>query len=65
MSWSQTMSVVLQTGNVAAVTITSLNPGAGARGERSVNSTMQTLEGALPAWTATPGGSLVDGTNGS
>jgi arginase len=51
----QTMSVVLQTGYVAAVTITSLNPGAGARGERSVISAMKTLEGALPAWKATPG----------
>ena len=50
------MTTVLQTGKVAAVTISSLNPGAGARGERSVASAMKLLEGALPAWTATPAG---------
>ena len=49
------MATVLQTGKVAAVTISSLNPGAGARGERSVRSAMKTIEEALPAWTATPG----------
>src|SRR5919112_1047062 len=46
------MVTVLRTGHVAAVTISSLNPGAGARGERSVASAMKTIEGALPAWTA-------------
>src|SRR5215216_3468539 len=45
---------VLQTGTVAAVTISSLNPGAGARGERSVASAMKTITGALPAWSTTP-----------
>jgi arginase len=48
------MAKVLQTGNVAAVAISSLNPGAGARGERSVASAMKTIEGALPTWTVTP-----------
>ena len=52
------MAAVLQTGKVAAVAISSLNPGAGARGERSVASAMKTIEGALPAWTATPGPSV-------
>jgi arginase family enzyme len=50
-----TAITVLQTGKVAAVTISSLNPGAGARGERSVVSAMKTINEALPAWTATPG----------
>jgi arginase len=45
---------VLQTGKVAAVTASSLNPGAGSRGERSVASALKLLEDALPAWTATP-----------
>jgi arginase len=48
------MANVLETGKVAAVAISSLNPGAGARGERSVASAMKTIEGALPAWTLTP-----------
>jgi len=50
-----TMTAVLQTGKVAAVAISSLNPGAGARGERSVTSAMKAITGALPAWIATPG----------
>ncbi len=49
-----TMSTVMQTGKVAAVAICSLNPGAGARGERSVTSAMKILAGALPLWTVTP-----------
>jgi arginase len=48
------MAKVLQTGKVSAVAISSLNPGAGARGERSVASAMKTIEGALPAWTVAP-----------
>jgi arginase len=51
----EAMGKVLQTGKVAAVAISSLNPGAGARGERSVASAMKTIAGALPVWTATPG----------
>ena len=54
------MATVLRTGQVAAVTISSLNPGAGARGERSVSSTMKMIEGALPAWTTTPERSAQD-----
>jgi arginase len=57
-----TMAKVLQTGKVAAVAISSLNPGAGARGERSVASAMNTIEGALPAWTVTPEPSSSDFT---
>ena len=49
------MARVLATGKVAAVTLSSLNPGAGARGERSVASAMKTLEEALPTWGAVPG----------
>ena len=49
------MSTVLATGKVAATTISSLNPGAGARGARSIASALKTLEGAMPAWRATPG----------
>jgi arginase len=54
------MANVLETGKVAAVAISSLNPGAGARGERSVASAMKTIEGALPAWTMTPEPSAAD-----
>ena len=57
------MTTVLQTGQVAALTISSLNPGAGARGERSVASAMKTITGALPAWTTTPGLSAQDGAS--
>ena len=49
-----TMTTVLETARVAAVAITSLNPGAGARGERSVASTMKVLDGALRVWTEIP-----------
>jgi arginase len=49
-----TMGTVLETGKVAAVAVTSLNPGAGARGQRSVASTMKLLDGVVPAWTTTP-----------
>ena len=49
-----TMAAVLATGKVTAVTISSLNPGAAARGQRSVSSAMRALSGALSAWTAVP-----------
>jgi arginase len=49
-----TMTTVLITGKVAALTVSSLNPGAGSRGERSISSALKLLEGALPAWSATP-----------
>ncbi|MCC7024109.1 MAG: arginase family protein [Thermomicrobiales bacterium] len=48
------MATILATGKVAALCISSLNPGAGARGQRSVASAMALLKGALPAWTAAP-----------
>ncbi len=51
------IATVLGTGKVAAVAISSLNPGAGARGQRSVISAMKTIDALLPAWTATPGAS--------
>ena len=56
----EAMAKVLQTRKVAAVAISSLNPGAGARGERSVASAMKTIAGALPAWIATPGPAAPD-----
>jgi arginase len=56
----EAMAKVLQTGKVAALAISSLNPGAGARGVRSVASAMKTIAGALPVWTATPGTSASD-----
>ncbi|MFN8594479.1 MAG: arginase family protein [Thermomicrobiales bacterium] len=51
----QTMATVLRTGKVAAVTISSLNPGAGSRGRRSVQSALDALAAALPTWHAAPG----------
>lgn len=45
---------VLQTGKVAVIALSSLNPGAGNRGQRSINSARQVLLGALPAWTEAP-----------
>lgn len=41
---------VIQHGKTAVVCVTSLNPGAGRRGEKSVNSTLQLLEQALVNW---------------
>jgi arginase len=48
------MQTALQTGKVAAVTLSSLNPGAGARGQRSVASALDTLAAAVPGWTVLP-----------
>ena len=53
--WSVTeaagvMRTVLETGKVAAVGIAGLNPGAGQRGERSIETTIELIESALPAW---------------
>jgi arginase family enzyme len=47
------MATVLSTGKVAAITVTSLNPGAGTRGQRSLESALTLLEKALPAWSET------------
>ncbi|MCO5224644.1 MAG: arginase family protein [Thermomicrobiales bacterium] len=44
------ISQVTKHGKTAAVSVTSLNPGAGARGEKSVASTLSVLEQALPGW---------------
>lgn len=51
---AQAMGTVLGTGKVAAITVTSLNPGAGTRGQRSLESALTLLETALPAWKETP-----------
>lgn len=46
---------VLATGKTAVVTLTSLNPGAGARGERSLQSALDLLETSLGEWTTSGG----------
>lgn len=48
------VGTVLGTGKVTTVCLSSINPGAGPRGERSVASAISLLETALPAWKATP-----------
>jgi arginase len=48
------MAAVLRTGKVAAVCVSSLNPGGGQRGNRSVASALALLEQALLEWTALP-----------
>lgn len=48
------ISATLQSGKVAVVTISSLNPGGGQRGKTSIRSTLALIEQSLPAWTATP-----------
>jgi arginase len=53
----QAMSAVFATGIVAAAGIAGLNPGAGARGERSTKSTLDVIEQALAAWKRTPAAS--------
>ena len=45
---------VLQTGKVAVIALSSLNPGAGNRGQRSVNSAREVLLGAMPSWAEAP-----------
>jgi arginase len=50
---ARAMATVLGTAKVAAVTVTSLNPGAGNRGQRSLDSALALLEKALPAWVET------------
>jgi arginase len=51
---TEAMATVLRTGKVAALSLASLNPGGGARGRRSIETTLSLVEQALPAWTATP-----------
>ncbi len=48
------MGTVFATGIVAAAGIAGLNPGAGARGERSTKSTLDLIEQSLAAWSQTP-----------
>ncbi|MFT4036545.1 MAG: arginase family protein [Thermomicrobiales bacterium] len=48
------MKTVLATGKVAATTLTSLNPGAGQRGQRSLESALAVLTRSLADWHATP-----------
>jgi len=48
------MAVALATGKVAAVCIAGLNPGAGKRGERSVETALTLLERALASWERGP-----------
>lgn len=45
------INLVAKQGKAAVINITSLNPGAGIRGVKSVNSTLQVLESALVDWT--------------
>jgi arginase len=51
---AQAMVTVLGTGKVAAMTVTSLNPGAGIRGKRSLESALALVDKALPAWREVP-----------
>lgn len=48
------MATALSTGKVAAVCVAGLNPGAGKRGERSVETTLTLLERALASWERSP-----------
>ncbi len=48
------MTVVFKTGQTAAASMSSVNPGAGYRGQRSVASAMTCLVGALPTWQTSP-----------
>lgn len=48
------ISTVLRTDRVATFCLTSLNPGAGKRGERSVASALALLERTVPTWTRCP-----------
>jgi arginase len=50
------INLVAKHGKTAAICITSLNPGAGARGEKSTSSTLQLLEQALVGWHLAVGG---------
>src|SRR5690606_33373989 len=47
---SRMIAYVLATGKTATVTLTGLNPGAGARGDRSVQSALTLLENAMGHW---------------
>jgi arginase len=51
---AEAIATVLNTGKVATVIVTSLNPGGGARGRRSIETTLAVLEQALVAWKDVP-----------
>jgi arginase len=51
------MGTVFATGLVAAAGIAGLNPGAGARGERSTKNTLALIEQALAPWSTSPAAS--------
>lgn len=51
---ARTIATVLATQKVAAVCVTSLNPGGGRRGERSVETAVSLIEQALKNWTWPP-----------
>ncbi|MCC6314757.1 MAG: arginase family protein [Thermomicrobiales bacterium] len=51
---ARALAEVLATGKVSTLCVSSLNPGAGVRGERSLKSTLAMLERALPAWWTAP-----------
>lgn len=48
------LAAVLATGKVASLTVSSLNPGGGERGKRSIQSALAVVEGAVTAWDRTP-----------
>lgn len=50
------ISQVTKHGKTAIVCVTSLNPGAGLRGQKSIESTLSVLEQALTDWTLNPEG---------
>ena len=51
---ARAVAAALRTGKVATLCLTSLNPGAGPRGQRSLESARDLLTASLTAWTATP-----------
>jgi arginase len=51
---SSILSAIVGTGIVAAVSVTSLNPLAGSRGDRSVRSALEIVENLLDNWSSVP-----------
>jgi arginase len=49
------ISAVLETGKVATVVVSSLNPGGGVRGQRSIESALAVIGQSLGTWTKLPG----------
>jgi arginase len=52
---AESMAVALRTGKVATVVVAGLNPGAAARGRRSIETTLAVIERALREWGKVPG----------